>query len=69
MNMGIEKWKRYLYPFGDITASRKDEDDSEAKYRSLGINRSQNISQHQDSICSSESPHFAQPLGDENEFI
>lgn len=24
MNMGIEKWKRYLYPFGDITAEQKD---------------------------------------------
>ena len=25
MNIGIDKWKRYLYPFGDITASKGSE--------------------------------------------
>lgn len=24
MNMGVDKWKQYLYPFGDITAEKKE---------------------------------------------
>ena len=45
MNMGIEKWKRYLYPFGDITAEKKDPAaDQEAQYRTLGQEPSRNKS-------------------------